>query len=122
MDQLHQGLSSLKLLRTNVGQIFETLGGGIRIEHGEEHGENKFLQELQELLTSTNTHLRLVHTTIEFHFICNRIYLLLSSLKGLGIDNKQLIHSTSSVKPGEHFILSSRTITGSSSVILTTGQ
>lgn len=72
MDQLHQGLSSLKLLRTNVGQIFETLGGGIRIEHGEEHGENKFLQELQELLTSTNTHLRLVHTTLEFHFIFNR--------------------------------------------------
>lgn len=54
MEQLHQSLNSLKLLRTNVGQIFETL------YNGEEHGENKFLQELQELLTSTNTHLRLV--------------------------------------------------------------
>lgn len=58
MDQLHLALSSLKFLRTNVGQIFETLGGGIRIEHGEEHGENKFLLELQDLLTSTNSHLR----------------------------------------------------------------
>lgn len=60
MDQLHSALGSLKLLRTSVGQIFETLGGGIRIEHGEEHGENKFLHELQELLTLTNTHLRFV--------------------------------------------------------------
>lgn len=60
MEQLHQALASLKFLRTNVGQIFETLGGGIRIEHGEEHGENKFLLELQDLLTSTNTHLRFV--------------------------------------------------------------
>lgn len=62
MEQLHQALASLKLLRTNVGQIFETLGGGIRIEYGEEHGENKFLHELQDLLTSTNSHLRLVHS------------------------------------------------------------
>lgn len=60
MDQLHSALGSLKLLRTSVGQIFETLGGGIRIEHGEEQGDNKFLHELQELLTLTNTHLRLV--------------------------------------------------------------
>lgn len=60
MDQLHSSLNSLKLLRLNVGQIFEALGGGIRIEHGEEHGENKFLHELQELLTSTNSHLRFV--------------------------------------------------------------
>lgn len=60
MEQLHQALASLKCLRTNVGQIFETLGGGIRIEHGEEPGENKFLLELQDLLTSTNSHLRFV--------------------------------------------------------------
>ncbi|XP_055303854.1 mediator of RNA polymerase II transcription subunit 27 [Sitodiplosis mosellana] len=64
MDQLHTALGSLKLLRTSVGQIFETLGGGIRIEHGEEHGENKFLHELQELLTLTNTHLRDLESTI----------------------------------------------------------
>lgn len=64
MDQLHSSLNSLKLLRLNVGQIFEALGGGIRIEHGEEHGENKFLHELQELLTSTNTHLRDLETTV----------------------------------------------------------
>lgn len=72
MDQLHSALGSLKLLRTSVGQIFETLGGGIRIEHGEEQGENKFLHELQELLTLTNTHLRLVtirqHNYFKFFF------------------------------------------------------
>lgn len=57
MEQLHSALSTLKLLRANVGQIFETLGSGIRIEHSDD-GENKFLQETQELLTSTNTNLR----------------------------------------------------------------
>lgn len=58
MDQLHSALNSVKLLRTSVGQIFESLGGGIRIEHGEEQGDNKFLQELQEILTQTNSYLR----------------------------------------------------------------
>lgn len=57
MDQLHSALSTLKLLRANVGQIFETLGSGIRIEHSDD-GENKYLQEIQDLLTSTNTNLR----------------------------------------------------------------
>lgn len=73
MEQLHQALASLKFLRTNVGQIFETLGGGIRIEHGEEHGENKFLLELQDLLTSTNSHLgfvivKLIHFIFQMNF------------------------------------------------------
>lgn len=57
MEQLQTALSAVKVLRTNVGQVFETLGGGIRVEQGED-GENKFLHELQELLTSTNSNLR----------------------------------------------------------------
>lgn len=68
MEQLHTAVSSLKFLRTNVGQIFEILGSGIRVEHGEEQGDNKFLQELQELLTSTNTHLRFVNITFPISF------------------------------------------------------
>lgn len=57
MEQLQSALTAVKVLRTNVGQVFETLGGGIRVEQSED-GENKFLHEIQELLTSTNSNLR----------------------------------------------------------------
>lgn len=57
MDQLLSALSSIKQLRSSVGQVFESLGNGVRAEHGED-GENKFLSELQELLNSTNGNLR----------------------------------------------------------------
>lgn len=68
MDQLFVALHSLKSLRLNVGQIFETLGGGIRVESGEEQGENKFLHDLQDLLAKTNINLRFVYTTRLFSF------------------------------------------------------
>lgn len=57
MDQLLAALSAIKELRSSVGQVFETLGNGIRSEHGEE-GDNRFLLELQELLNTTNGNLR----------------------------------------------------------------
>lgn len=57
MEQLQSALTAVKVLRTNVGQVFETLGGGIRVEQSED-GENKFLHEIQELLASTNSNLR----------------------------------------------------------------
>ena len=57
MEQLNSGLSAIKALRSTVGQVFESLGNGVRAEHGED-GENKFLLELQELLNQTNSNLR----------------------------------------------------------------
>lgn len=57
MEQLQTALGAVKVLRTTVGQVFETLGSGIRAEHGED-GETKFIHEIQELLTATNTQLR----------------------------------------------------------------
>lgn len=60
MDQLNAALISIKVLRSSVGQVFESLGNGIRAEHGEEGRETKFLLELQELLNSVNVNLRLV--------------------------------------------------------------
>lgn len=85
MEQLHQATNSLKLLRTNVGQIFETL------YNGEEHGENKFLQELQDLLTSTNSHLRLVINIITFVVNFNFHYFIKFShhLERKGIWNRR---------------------------------
>lgn len=55
MEQLQQSLSLVKLLRTTVAQVFETLGNGISIENG---SENQFQQELHEILTAANTRLR----------------------------------------------------------------
>lgn len=61
MDQLNSALIAIKVLRSSVGQVFESLGNGIRAEHGEEGRETKFLLELQELLNSVNVNLRYVH-------------------------------------------------------------
>ncbi len=61
MEQLNSALVSIKVLRARVGQVFETLGSGIRAEHGEEGRETKFLMELQELLNAVNNNLRYLH-------------------------------------------------------------
>lgn len=57
MDQLQSALASLRLLRTNVRTVFETLGGGIHPEVNED-GENVQLHEVQELMNLTNGNLR----------------------------------------------------------------
>lgn len=57
MDQLVLALSSIKELRSSVGQVFEALGNGIRTETGDD-SDNRFLLELQELLNTTNGNLR----------------------------------------------------------------
>lgn len=58
MDQLNAALVSIKVLRSSVGQVFESLGSGIRAEHGDEGRETKFLLELQERLNAVNVNLR----------------------------------------------------------------
>lgn len=58
MDPLYTALNSIKVLRSNVGRVFESLSNGLRAEHGEEGKENRFILELQELLTTVNTNLR----------------------------------------------------------------
>lgn len=58
MEPLYTALSSIKVLRSNVGCVFESLSNGLRADHGEEGKENKFLLELQELLTTVNNNLR----------------------------------------------------------------
>lgn len=62
MEQLQSSLSLVKLLRTTVAQVFETLGNGISIENG---SENQFQQELHDVLTSANSRLRFVSCEIE---------------------------------------------------------
>ncbi|XP_014230214.1 mediator of RNA polymerase II transcription subunit 27 [Trichogramma pretiosum] len=64
MDQLHTALTSLKVLRSSVGQVFHTLANGLGSEHGEENRENKYLLELQELLTSVGANLREVEQSV----------------------------------------------------------
>ncbi|XP_011879733.1 PREDICTED: mediator of RNA polymerase II transcription subunit 27 [Vollenhovia emeryi] len=64
MDQLQTALTAIKVLRSNVGQVFESLGNGLRAEHGEETKESKYLFELQELFTTVNHNLRDVEQAI----------------------------------------------------------
>ncbi|XP_011635162.1 mediator of RNA polymerase II transcription subunit 27 [Pogonomyrmex barbatus] len=64
MEQLETALTAIKVLRSNVGQVFDSLGNGLRAEHGEENKESKYLFELQELLTTVNLNLRDVEQAI----------------------------------------------------------
>ncbi|KYN09322.1 Mediator of RNA polymerase II transcription subunit 27, partial [Trachymyrmex cornetzi] len=64
MEQLQTALTAIKVLRSNVGQVFDSLGNGLRAEHGEENKESKYLFELQELLTTVNVNLRDVEQAI----------------------------------------------------------
>lgn len=64
LEQLHVALNSIKVLRSNVGQVFETVSNGLRADHGEDGKENKFMLELQDLLTTVNNNLRDVETSV----------------------------------------------------------
>lgn len=64
VDPIGAALNAIKVLRSNVGQIFETLGNGLRADHGEEGKETKFLLELQDLLNTVNSNVRDVETTV----------------------------------------------------------
>lgn len=79
MEQLQASLSLVKLLRTTVAQVFETLGNGISIENG---SENQFQQELHEILTSANSRLRFVSCEIKcdeiIYFVNERIRIFFS--------------------------------------------
>lgn len=72
MENLYSALSAVKTLRSSVGQVFSSLSNGLRADHGDDGKENKFLIEVQDLLTSVNNHLRFVRTTI-FQWQWNRV-------------------------------------------------
>ncbi|XP_059611407.1 mediator of RNA polymerase II transcription subunit 27 [Phlebotomus argentipes] len=63
-EQLFTALSSIKELRSSVGEIFESLGGGVRAEHGVEGRDAKYLLELQDLLNAVTMNLRDVEAAI----------------------------------------------------------
>lgn len=58
MENLYAALTSVKVLRCSVGQIFNSLANGIRADHGEEGRDTKFLSEIEELLNAVTHHLR----------------------------------------------------------------
>lgn len=64
IDQLNISLNAIRALRSSVGQVFDTLGNGVRAEHGEDGRETKFLLELQDLLGNVNGNLRDVEQSI----------------------------------------------------------
>jgi mediator of RNA polymerase II transcription subunit 27 len=55
---LYTALNAVKVLRSSVGEVFDTLGNGLRADHGEDGKDTKFLLELQELLSTVNVNLR----------------------------------------------------------------
>ncbi|XP_034255454.1 mediator of RNA polymerase II transcription subunit 27 [Thrips palmi] len=64
VEPLYNALSAIKTLRSNVAVAFESLGNGIRSDHGEDGKETKFLLELQDQLTVVNNNLRDVEQSI----------------------------------------------------------
>lgn len=58
IEQLNSALNSIKTLRSNVRRVFESVSNGLRADHGEDGKENKFILELQDLLTTVNNNLR----------------------------------------------------------------
>lgn len=58
MEQLQNSLIAIKVLRSSVGQVFDSLGNGLRADHGEENKEEKYIAELQELFTTINSNIR----------------------------------------------------------------
>lgn len=61
---LYTALNAVKVLRSSVGQVFDTLGNGLRADHGEDGKDAKFLCELQELLSTVNINLRDVEQAV----------------------------------------------------------
>ncbi|CAH1390730.1 unnamed protein product [Nezara viridula] len=64
MENLYAALTSVKVLRCSVGQIFNSLANGIRADHGEEGRDTKFLSEIEELLNAVTHHLRDVEQAV----------------------------------------------------------
>jgi hypothetical protein len=64
MDQINQALTAIRILRSSVSVVFDSLGNGVVREAGELEKENKFLTELTELLNSVNHNLREVETSV----------------------------------------------------------
>ncbi|XP_063244996.1 mediator of RNA polymerase II transcription subunit 27 [Bacillus rossius redtenbacheri] len=64
MEPLYTALNAVKMLRSSVGQVFDSLGNGLRFDHGEEGKDSKFLIELQELLTTVSLNLREVEQAV----------------------------------------------------------
>ncbi|XP_022920122.1 mediator of RNA polymerase II transcription subunit 27 [Onthophagus taurus] len=64
LEQLYAALNAIKVLRSNVGSVFETVSNGLRADHGEEGKDIKFISELQVLLTTVNNNLRDVENAV----------------------------------------------------------
>ncbi|XP_014243820.1 mediator of RNA polymerase II transcription subunit 27 [Cimex lectularius] len=66
MDNLYTALSSIKVLRCTVGQIFSALANGVRADHfsGEENKEAKFVAEIDDLLNAISQQLREVDQAV----------------------------------------------------------
>ncbi|XP_045483299.1 mediator of RNA polymerase II transcription subunit 27 [Harmonia axyridis] len=64
IEQLNVALNKVKVLRSNVRSVFESLSSGLRADHGDEGKENKFILELQDLLTLVNNNLRDVENAV----------------------------------------------------------
>lgn len=64
IEQLNTSLNSIKALRSSVRRVFESVSNGLRADHGDDGKENKFIFELQELLTTVNNNLRDVENVV----------------------------------------------------------
>ena len=89
---LYSALNAVKVLRSSVGQVFDTLGNGLRADHGEDGKDTKFLFELQELLSTVNINLRYCHSTmfsgdlVSFLVVRNLVNVLVFAISPVDLD------------------------------------
>lgn len=63
MEHLNKALKAVKLLRSSVGDVFETLSKGLRTENGRD-AEDVFLLDLQEILSAVNANLTQLESSV----------------------------------------------------------
>ncbi|XP_023021143.1 mediator of RNA polymerase II transcription subunit 27 [Leptinotarsa decemlineata] len=61
IEQLNAALNVIKVLRSNVRSVFESVSNGLRADHGE---DGAFTLELQEFLTTVNNNLSDVDSSV----------------------------------------------------------
>ncbi|XP_011297614.1 mediator of RNA polymerase II transcription subunit 27 [Fopius arisanus] len=63
-QQLSNALTAVRVLRSSVRQVFDSVANGLRSDHGDENKDSKYLSELQELLFTAHANLRDVEQAV----------------------------------------------------------
>ncbi|XP_015117050.1 mediator of RNA polymerase II transcription subunit 27 [Diachasma alloeum] len=64
LQHLNNALTAVRVLRSSVRQVFDSVANGLTSDHGDENKDSKYLSELQELLVAAHSNLRDVEAAV----------------------------------------------------------